>query len=124
MNREEKKLRHLFAELGTHESAKARKKALQVRKAMTKKKGGRDKFDHRRWETAGEVSPSYQKHRRQVSADALVTPLPATEPDPAIEAALRDGTLISITRRHGSVLVGREIVDCILPSRMAATQQT
>lgn len=124
MSREEKKLRHFFEELGAHESAKARKKALQVRKAMTKKKGGRDKFDHRRWETAGEVSPSYQKHRRQVSADALATPLPAAEPDPAVEAALRDGTLISITRRHGSVLVGREIVDCLLPSRMAATQQT
>ncbi|MGK2858824.1 MAG: ribosome small subunit-dependent GTPase A [Thermoanaerobaculia bacterium] len=124
MNREEKKLRHFFEELGTHDTAKSRKKALQVRKAMTKKKGGRDKFDHRRWETAGEVSPSYQKRRRQITADALATPLPAAETDPVVEAALRDGTLISITRRIGSVLVGREIVECLLPSRMAATQQT
>lgn len=124
MNREEKKLRHFFEELGTHETAKSRKKALQVGKAMTKKKGGRDKFDHRRWETAGEVSPSYQKRRRQITADALATPLPAAETDPVVEAALRDGTLISITRRIGSVLVGREIVECLLPSRMAATQQT
>ncbi len=124
MNREEKKLRHHFEHLAKYESSKARKKAGQIRKTMTKKKGGRDKFDHRRWETAGEVSPSYEKRRRQLSLDALAAPLPAAGADPVVEAALRDGTLISITRRIGSVLVGREIVECLLPSRMAPTQQT
>ena len=91
---------------------------------MTKKKGPREKFDHRRWETASERSPSFEKHRRQLAVDANAPPVAPPEPDPVVEAALQDGTLISITRRIGSVLVGSEIVECLLPSRLAATQQT
>jgi ribosome biogenesis GTPase len=124
MNREEKKLRHLLEQGARHATEKARKKASQIRKSMGKKKGGRDKFDHRRWEAAGEAAPSYEKKRRLVSLDTIAGQVPAPEPDPVADAAMRDGTLISITRRTASVLASEEIVECLLPSRYAATQQT
>lgn len=124
MNREDKKLRHHFEKHERYVTAKSRKKAAQVRKSMAKKKGARTKFDHRRWETSGETSPSFEKRRRQLSLDALANPTPAPEPDDAAEAAMRDGLLISITRRIASVLAEGGLVECLLPSRLAATQQS
>jgi len=124
MNREEKKLRHHFEHAARQATEKARKKASQIRKAMGKKKGGRDKFDHRRWEAAGEASPLREKRRRLVSLDTIAGQVPAPEPDPVAEAAMPDGILISITRRTARVPACQEIVAGRLPSRYAATQQT
>jgi ribosome biogenesis GTPase len=124
MNRDEKKLQHHFREHRQFEQEKARRKAAKISKAMGKKKGGREKFDHRRWETAGELAPSFLKRRRQGAIEASPAPQPAAEPDLAVDAKLRDGTLVSITRRYGSIVSMGELVECMLPARLAATQQT
>jgi ribosome biogenesis GTPase len=122
MDRKDKKLQKHFEEKAEYARSKQRKAAAKIRQAMTKK-GKRERFDTRRWEDSHETAPSYERKRKGPSLDELVaaTEVPVTEES---RDEYRDGVVISMTRRYGTVLENGVVRECFLPARIAAAQHS
>lgn len=119
-NREYRRLQRHLIDLGTYEAEKERKKAAKARRAMAKKSGkSSSRFDGRKWEDDYESHPSSAKRRRQaVSSDE---PPPSEPAQAEIDAeGLDEGLVISFSRRFCTLVRGGELLECFLPSRMAA----